>query len=75
MAKDIGKHFGQTSIELTRKTSARRRKSSVQEDISRILIIDIGRKRQLRTSSDRHWSNPSDRYWEKDIGLILEDIK
>ena len=39
LAKDIGKHFGQTSIELTRKTSARRRKSSVQEDISRILII------------------------------------
>ena len=54
LATDVGKLFGQTLIELTRKILARRHTSSVREDISRVLIIDIGRKRQMRTSSDRH---------------------
>ena len=54
MAKDVRKHFRQTPIEFTKKTLARRQVNSVQTDISRVLIIDIGRKRQVRTSSDRH---------------------
>ena len=54
MAKDVGKHFRQTPIELTRKILARKHASLVQIDISRFLITDIGRKRQVRTSSDRH---------------------
>ena len=65
LAKDVGKHFRQTPIELTRKILARRHASSVQIDISRFLITDIGRKRQVRTSSDRHWSNPLDRHWQE----------
>ena len=54
LATDVGKHFGQTSIELIRQTLARRHVSSVRTDISRFLIIDIGRERQVRTSLDRH---------------------
>ena len=61
LATDVGKHFGQTSIELIRQTLARRHVSSVRTDISRFLLTDIGRKKQVRISSDRHWSNPSDR--------------
>ena len=60
--KSSGKHFRQTPIELTRKILARKHASSVQIDISRFLLTDIGRKKQVRTSSDRHWSNPSDRH-------------
>ena len=54
LATDVGKHFGQTLIELTRKILARRHASSIQIDISRFLTTDIGRKRQVRTSSGRH---------------------
>ena len=46
MAKDIGKHFKQTPIELTRKILARRHASPIQVDISRFLITGIGRKGQ-----------------------------
>ena len=49
-------------IELTRKTPAIRHASSVQEDISRFPIIDIGRKRQTDIGKE-------------DIGLIQEDIR
>ena len=48
------KHLYEAMIEFTKKTLARRQANSVQTDISRVLIIDIGRKRQVRTSSDRH---------------------
>ena len=75
MAKDVGKHFRQTPIELTRKILARKHASSVQIDISRFLITDIGRKRQVRTSStDTDQTHQTDT-GKKDIGLIQEDIK
>ena len=71
----MGNTSGETLIELTRKISARRHASSVQKDISRFLIIDIGRKRQVRTSptdtDQTHWTDTG----KKDIGLIQEDIK
>ena len=54
MAKDVGKHFRQTPIELTRKILARKYASSIQIDIRRFLLTDIGRKGTVRTSSDRH---------------------
>ena len=56
MAKDVGKHFRQTPIELTRKILARKQASSVQRDISRFLLTDFGRKETVRTSLDRNWS-------------------
>ena len=61
MAKDIGKHFKQTPIELTRKILARRHASSIQVDISRFLTTNIDRK---KTDAGK-----------LDIGLILGDIK
>ena len=54
---------------------ARRHTSSVQIDISRFLTTDIGRKRQVRTSStDTDQTHQTDA-GKKDIGLIQEDIK
>ena len=58
----MGNTSGETLIELTRKTPAIRHASSVQEDISRFPIIDIGRKRQTDIGKE-------------DIGLIQEDIR
>ena len=46
MAKDVGKHFRQTPIDLTRKILARKHASSVQIDISRFLLTDVGRKKR-----------------------------
>ena len=60
--KTLGNTSGETLIELTRKTPAIRHASSVQEDISRFPIIDIGRKRQTDIGKE-------------DIGLIQEDIR
>ena len=51
-----------TLVELTRKTPARRHASSVQENISRFPILNIGRKRQTDIGKE-------------DIGLIQEDIR
>ena len=62
MAKDIGNTSDKTLVELTRKTPARRHASSVQENISRFPIIDIGRKRHTDIGKE-------------DIGLIKGDIR
>ena len=51
-----------TLVELTRETPARRHASSVQENISRFPILNIGRKRQTDIGKE-------------DIGLIKEDIR
>ena len=43
LAKDVGKHFKQTSIELTKRHWQSRHASSVQTEISRFFITDTGR--------------------------------
>ena len=54
---------------------ARRHTSSIQIDISRFLLTDIGRKKQVRTSStDTDQTHQTDA-GKKDVELIREDIK
>ena len=50
LATDVGKHFGQTLIELTRKILARKNASSIQIDIIRFQTADIERERQTQAS-------------------------
>ena len=75
LATDVGKHFGQTLIELSRKILVRRHASSIQIDISRSLTTDISRKRQGENQLGQTLIKPIRQKDKEDIGLIQEDIK
>ena len=78
----MGNTSRQTPIELTRKILARKHASSVQRDISRFLITDIGKDRQTQTwqktlgnTSGRHQLSSLERYWkEKHASSVQIDI-
>ena len=61
MAKDVGKHFRQTPIELTRKILARKTR-------------EFSPDRHQQVPHNQHWQTETGT-GKKDIGLIQEDIK
>ena len=60
LATDVGKHFGQTLIELTRKILARRHTSSIQVDISRFLTTKERNDRISRSASSAQSRHSAD---------------